>query len=237
MNSKHKRSLLLLFIFLNILSAALCQRGPQDTWYLDREVKLPVLPHMHKPHGFSIAPNGDIYVPQFELDNIAVWSPTGEFKFVFGKGGSGTDLLNGPMDCFVYQNEVFVTEWENHRIQVFDLNGSHLREWGTYGSGEGQFNKPRSIFVHEPSNGTAVVYVSEWNNHRVQVFDLNGSFLRKFGNYGSSLGQLLWIRHMRCKRWIGLCIVLSCERNPSVRTKWDRSQGDPIRNEGWPNCS
>ena len=75
MNSKHKRSLLLLFIFLNILSAAICQGGPQDSWYLDGEVKLPVLPHMHKPHGFSIAPNGDIYVPQVELDNIAVWSP------------------------------------------------------------------------------------------------------------------------------------------------------------------
>ena len=189
---KTKRShYLLLTLSLFISSASLFgQRGPQDTWYLDREVKLPVLPHMHKPHGFSIAPNGDIYVPQIDLDNIAVWSPTGEFKFVFGKGGSGTDQLNGPRDCFIYQQEVFVADYYNHRIQVYDMNGSHLRGWGTYGSGEGQFNNPRSIYVHEPSNGSPEVYVSEWNNHRVQVFDLNGSFLRKFGNYGSSLGQL-----------------------------------------------
>ena len=190
MNSKHKRSLLLLFIFLNILSAAICQRGPQDSWYLDREVKLPVLPHMHKPHGFSIAQNGDIYVPQIDLDNIAVWSPTGEFKFVFGKGGSGTDQLNGPIDCFVYQQEVFVADWHNHRIQVYDVNGSHLRGWGTPGSGDGQFRYPRSVYVHQLTGGSAEVYVSEWDNHRVQVFDLNGSFIRKFGSLGTGLGQI-----------------------------------------------
>ena len=56
--------------------------------------------------------------------------------------------------------------------------------------GEGQFRHPRSIYVHQLTGGSAEVYVSEWENHRVQVFDLNGSFIRKFGSLGTGLGQI-----------------------------------------------
>ena len=167
---------------------------------------------MHKPHGFSIAPNGDIYVTQIDLHNIAVWSPTGEFKFVFGKGGSGTDQLNGPRDCFIYQQEVFVADYYNHRIQVYDMNGSYLRGWGSYGSGEGQFRNPRSIYVHQLAGGSAEVYVSEWENHRVQVFDLNGSFIRKFGSLGTGLGQIKYGSGIRIAS-DGLVYVSSWDAN------------------------
>jgi tripartite motif-containing protein 71 len=36
-----------------------------------------------------------------------------------------------------------------------------------------------------------VVYVADSNNHRIQVFDAAGNFLRKFGSPGTGDGQLL----------------------------------------------
>ncbi|MDB4285659.1 6-bladed beta-propeller, partial [bacterium] len=47
---------------------------------------------------------------------------------------------------------------------------------------------PVSIEVDEAGN----VYVLEYGNHRVQVFDSNGNFLWKFGGYGSGDGRLYY---------------------------------------------
>ena len=58
-------------------------------------------------------------------------------------------------------------------------------KFGSSGSGNGQFNAPYGIAVDSTGN----IYVSESLNHRVQVFDSNGVFLRKFGSNGSGDGQ------------------------------------------------
>ncbi len=57
--------------------------------------------------------------------------------------------------------------------------------WGSKGEGEGQFNDPTGIAVSETQ-----VFVSDARNGRIQVFDLNGKFLRSFGNPGDKLGEL-----------------------------------------------
>jgi tripartite motif-containing protein 71 len=50
------------------------------------------------------------------------------------------------------------------------------RKWGSEGSGDGQFEQPFGINVYNDE-----VYVVDQNNSRVQVFDLDGTFKRKFG--------------------------------------------------------
>jgi hypothetical protein len=58
---------------------------------------------------------------------------------------------------------------------------------GNSGSGNGEFNYALGIAVH-PSSGE--VFVADRENHRVQVLDKDGNFLRKFGSYGTAPGQL-----------------------------------------------
>jgi len=50
------------------------------------------------------------------------------------------------------------------------------KTWGEKGSATGQFNEPTGITV----KGTEV-FVSDGRNHRIQVFDLDGTILRQFG--------------------------------------------------------
>jgi uncharacterized protein (TIGR03663 family) len=52
------------------------------------------------------------------------------------------------------------------------------RVWGEIGTGPGQFNHPRGITVGPDGN----VYVVDSDNHRVQVFDANGTFLHEWGS-------------------------------------------------------
>jgi DNA-binding beta-propeller fold protein YncE len=53
--------------------------------------------------------------------------------------------------------------------------------WGEKGSDDGQFFQPKDVAVDRAGN----VYVADTLNHRVQVFDSKGKFLRKWGEKGS----------------------------------------------------
>ncbi len=66
-----------------------------------------------------------------------------------------------------------------------EINVSLMGEWGSFGSEDGNFNVPCGIAI----NNTDYVYVADYNNHRVQVFKSNGTFIFRFGSQGSLDGQ------------------------------------------------
>ena len=57
--------------------------------------------------------------------------------------------------------------------------------WGSKGDAQGQFDDPTGIAIAETQ-----VFVSDARNARIQVFDLNGKFLRSFGKPGKGPGEL-----------------------------------------------
>ena len=86
------------------------------------------------------------------------------FHFPFGLCSDDNDLL-------------YVCDRGNNRIVVvrFD-NGELVRHWGRKGTQKGEFDAPDFICCRQN-----IVAVSDFNNHRVQVFDLNGQVLFTFG--------------------------------------------------------
>jgi outer membrane protein assembly factor BamB len=64
----------------------------------------------------------------------------------------------------------------NSRIAKIDKDGNWLKSWGEPGDQSGQFNIPHSIAVDGQNN----IYVADRGNRRIQVFDTDGKFLRKF---------------------------------------------------------
>ncbi|MCZ7575001.1 MAG: serine/threonine-protein kinase [Ardenticatenaceae bacterium] len=59
-----------------------------------------------------------------------------------------------------------------------------VRAWGSQGDGPGQFNFPVGIAL-----GNDMVYVTDFDNARVQRFDLDGNYLGRWGGLGSDPGQ------------------------------------------------
>ena len=177
-------SLTLIFGFL-----AKAQRSPQDSWYLDRTVPFSDIPGLDNPHGITFSEDGNMYVVDHGGDRITVWESTGEFLRSWGKQGSGEGQFNNPIDLAIGGGEIFVVEQSNHRVQVFDMNGSFLRKWGAHGSQAGNFRSPYSISLSMNGNSVNEVFVSEWDSHRVQVFDKNGTYRRTIGSGSHGGGE------------------------------------------------
>src|SRR5206468_2376257 len=73
----------------------------------------------------------------------------------------------------------------DHKVRVLDLDsGKLLSEIGTRGSGPGEFNLPRDATVAADGQ----LYVVDGGNFRVQVFDVDGKFVRTFGAIGQQSG-------------------------------------------------
>ena len=70
------------------------------------------------------------------------------------------------------------TVYKRKRQQLFQLGGR--------GSEPGSFTWPRGLAVG-PDNS---IVVADSSNHRVQVFDSNGMFVKEFGEYGNGEGEL-----------------------------------------------
>ena len=58
--------------------------------------------------------------------------------------------------------------------------------FGSPGNADGQFNGPSGVSV-DPR--TSHIVVADQDNHRVQVFDSEGRFVRKFGSQGTAAGR------------------------------------------------
>jgi DNA-binding beta-propeller fold protein YncE len=120
---------------------------------------------------------------------------------VWGTIGEEIGQFNHPRGVAVDRDgNVYVVDSDNHRIQVFDGNGAFLRVWGSQCNlaeghgcadldgdgpmayGDGQFQEPWGITVSDDGR----VYVADTWNHRIQVFDREGTFLSKWGTYGQT---------------------------------------------------
>ncbi len=62
----------------------------------------------------------------------------------------------------------------------FDAEGRVAGYWGSAGDAEGQLVEPVGI----AADAAGRVYVADTGNHRIQVFEADGAFVRQFPVYG-----------------------------------------------------
>ena len=87
------------------------------------------------------------------------------------------DVAIGPND------EVVIADYSFKEGIIFDKNLKLIRTFGQ-GSGDNKLNSPVGVAV-----GHNVIAVSEYSDHVVKKFSLQGDYLSKFGSRGSEDGQ------------------------------------------------
>ena len=73
-------------------------------------------------------------------------------------------------------------------VRVREKEFKPLKTFGSQGSGAGQLQHPWGIAV----NSRGEVAVTDWYNHRIQLFTSDGQYLRTIGSKGSAKGEVRW---------------------------------------------
>ena len=71
----------------------------------------------------------------------------------------------------------YVSDRIDHKVSRHDVDGKRVLEWGTKGLGCLQFFQPRDVEV----DSSGRVLIAEHGNHRLMVFNEEGTFLETFG--------------------------------------------------------
>ena len=93
-------------------------------------------------------------------------------------------IIQGTIKLYVKVNEVHI-RGSPFTVIVKPFYVRPLLSFGQHGSGEGMLKHPLGVAVNDKEE----IVVADSNNHRVQVFDSNGTFLRSFGHKGENAGE------------------------------------------------
>ena len=155
-------------------------------------------------HGIHVDFRGHVWVGgnsgQPESDDMLLkFTPEGELLLQVGGrarsvGNADTENLRRPAEAFVFEDtdEVFVADgYGNRRVIVLNATtGAFTRLWGAFGNtpldappedeeddgqGPSQFGTVHGIEV----SADGLVYVADRNNGRIQIFRIDGTYVRQ----------------------------------------------------------
>ncbi len=152
-------------------------------------------------HGITVDYKGNVWIcgNARNDDQCLKFTHDGKFLLQIGharasRGSPDTQNLRQPAQVAVWPatNEVFIADgYGNRRVIVFDADsGSFKRMWGAYGN-QPDDKAPRGTAAYDPASrqfnlvhGIAIskdglVYVSDRQNNRIQVFTLEGKFIKE----------------------------------------------------------
>jgi NHL repeat-containing protein len=181
-------------------------------------------------HTVKIDAQDNIWITDKGSDLVVKFNPEGRVSMVFGRKQEASDDGTGPLkearpplppeDGLFRQvtdvawdaagNTYISDGYINSRVAKVDKDGNWLMSWGGPGNQPGQFDTPHSIAVDAQGN----VYVADRGNHRIQVFDGNGKFLRQ----------------------IVIDVPVDPSARPAIGNKTDHPSGSRIPGSPWAIC-
>ncbi len=140
----------------------------------------------------AVDATGRVYVVDRGNARIQVFKLTNPFKSQLSKTISSQlfldfesmlDAQEGISDLFSLPGKgLFSISNKNNRMSVY--NGPELT-LATPGAGAGQFSGPTAVYVTLDNR----IYIADTENHRVQIFNHDGSLYYEFGKNGNKPGQ------------------------------------------------
>ncbi|KAK6019517.1 b-box zinc finger [Ostertagia ostertagi] len=124
-----------------------------------------------RPWGICVDLRGRVLVADRSNNRIQIFDRDGGFLAKFGCGGTRSGQFDRPAGVTVN------TRKNNIECTGVYENGNFLLKFGERGRPIGMFNYPWGVATNSQNH----IAVSDTRNHRVQVFNENGQFIRKCG--------------------------------------------------------
>ena len=141
------------------------------------------------PSGVAVDGEGNILVTDYHNHRIQKFTSHGKFLIAVGTLDSGPLKFLYPLGiAYNAVNDRVYVGCGNSCVQILNSDLSYCGSFGKRGSIMGQFTGPCNVACDHIGN----VYVSDSENHRLQVFTSEGQFLKMFGTgrRGDGRGEL-----------------------------------------------
>ncbi|MDQ8196137.1 peptidyl-alpha-hydroxyglycine alpha-amidating lyase family protein [Coraliomargarita sp. SDUM461004] len=138
-------------------------------------------------HGLRIF-DDKVYITDIGSHVVYECSLEGKILRVFGTvGESGLDdeHFYKPTDiCIAPNGNIYVSDgYGNSRIVCLNPAGEFLFAWGEPGNGPSQFCHPHNLVITDNK-----VIVADRDNKRMQIFEMDGTFIEEWNNVGQPYG-------------------------------------------------
>jgi sugar lactone lactonase YvrE len=142
-----------------------------------------------RTHGLRIDRDDNLWVTDVGAHIVVKLSPQGETLLTLGTKGQAGDWneaiesrhFNEPNDVAIGRGgDVFVVQGHtagkgDPRVLKFDRNGKFIKSWGGPGTEPGKFQVAHGIAL----DSKGLLWVTDRENQRIQVFDADGKFVRE----------------------------------------------------------
>ena len=146
---------------------------------------------LNRPWGVAVNQRGEIIVAELDGHCMSIFSPSGEKIRTFGRMGSDQGQFDCPCGVAVDGDDnILVADGNNHRIQKFTAGGKFLTTICRSKKNKHlEFSRPVGVAINHRNRK---VYISDTNNHRIQILNADFSFSNSFGSHGSGDGQFYY---------------------------------------------
>lgn len=134
------------------------------------------------PKGLCVSKQSqNIVVADNKANSICLFDSSGRFLHRFGTRGREAHELAGPHYIRFTDEDndrnIIVTDFYNNSVKIFDLErqGQFVTSFGSSGTKDSLFLAPTGLAIDYERG---YIFVSDWGNNRIQIFDRQGTFIR-----------------------------------------------------------
>ncbi len=129
------------------------------------------------PSGIAIS-DEFVFVVDNRNNNVQKFDLNGNFITEWGEFGINNGSFKSPRGITISDDQsVFVVDSGNARIQKFTFDGEYITHFGQSGKRGGELITPVDIAINSDK-----IFVTDSVQNRINIFDLNGNFLRAIDN-------------------------------------------------------
>ena len=158
-----------------------------------------------RAHGITMGPDATVFCTDDGDHTVRKCTLEGKVLFTLGVPGKPAPFMSGdPFHRCTHvaldprTGEFYVSDgYGNARVHKYTPDGRLLFSWGESGTDPGQFNISHNIATDQDG----WVYVADRENHRIQVFDPQGTFETQWVNMARPSG--LYIDQANARAYVG----------------------------------
>ena len=148
----------------------------------------------HRAHGLHIGADESLYCTDDGDHSVRKCTLDGKVLLTIGIPGKPAPYMSGaPFHRCTHtalspRGDIYISDgYGNARVHKYSPDGKPIKSWGESGTGPGEFNIPHNLCCDQEG----WVYVADRENHRVQVFDVDGNYETEWHNLHRPCGMVM----------------------------------------------